>query len=104
MCEPKKAKEGPDRPTMSDQGEDIYWECVICHGTRKRSRNGENGMRCKHNNCKHEYARRRAEDRAAKQPSVGDEPVDSDPTQCFKIKEVIGVSQCLKMTKTEKTP
>ena len=29
-------------------------------------------------------------------------PVDEDPTTCFKIKEVLGVTMCLKMTKTEK--
>ena len=28
--------------------------------------------------------------------------VDDDPTECFKIKEVLGVSMCLKMSKTEK--
>ena len=34
---------------------------------------------------------------------MGDaQPADDDPTECFKIKEVLGVSMCLKMTKTEK--
>ena len=28
--------------------------------------------------------------------------VDNDPTQHLKIKEVLGVSMCLKMSKTEK--
>ena len=28
--------------------------------------------------------------------------VDSDPTSCFRIKEVLGVSMCLKLSKTEK--
>ena len=90
---------------MSDEGEDVFWDCVICHGERGRGRNGENGSRCKHNNCKMQLAAQNAAARAEKfESSAGDAAplVDADPTSCFKIKEVLGVSMCLKMTKKEK--
>ena len=86
---------------MSD--EDIYWDCVVCSGARKRARNGPNGSRCMHNSCKTELTRRNKERCAAKLAPADDAPVvDDDPTECFKIKEVLGVSMCLKMAKTEK--
>ena len=48
-------------------------------------------------------ARRNTELRAARLEPTGDAPmVDSDPTSCFRIKEVLGVSMCLKLSKTEK--
>ena len=88
---------------MSDQGEDIFYDCCICFGEKKKPRNGSNGSRCTHNSCKDELTRRNAAKRAAKLAPAGDAPVvDSDPTECFKIKEVLGVSMCLKMSKTEK--
>ena len=91
---------------MSDAGEEIFYDCVVCHGDRRRGRNGDNGTRCKHNNCKEELARRNKERRAAAcglVPAGDAAPVlDSDPTECFKIKEVLGISMCLKMSKTEK--
>ena len=89
---------------MSDDGEEVFWDCTICSGERGRGRNGENGTRCKHNSCKKELAARNAAARAARLSSVGDAAplVDADPTSCFKIKEVLGVSMCLKLTKTEK--
>ena len=88
---------------MADDGEDIYYDCVICSGARKRPRNGANGSRCMHNSCKTELTRRNSERRAAAQAPAGDATlVDSDPTECFMIKEVLGVSMCLKMSKTEK--
>ena len=37
---------------MSDEGEDIYYECVVCEGRMRRGRNGDNGSRCKHDSCK----------------------------------------------------
>ena len=68
----------------------------------KRAREGDNGTRCKHNSCKLELTRRNKERLAGQQlSSAGDAPVDSDPTECFKIKEVLGVSMW-KMSKTEK--
>ena len=90
---------------MSEDEEDIYYDCVVCSGAKKRARNGDNGTRCKHNSCKMELTRRNDVWRAAGAAlaPVGDAPVvDSDPTECFQIKEVLGVSMCLKMTKTEK--
>ena len=87
---------------MSDEG-DVFYECVICSGGCKRSRNGDNGTRCKHDSCKKELTRRNTELRAARLEPTGDAPmVDSDPTSCFRIKEVLGVSMCLKLSKTEK--
>ena len=87
---------------MSDEG-DVFYECVICSGGNKRSRNGDNGTRCKHDSCKKELTRRNTELRAARLEPTGDAPmVDSDPTSCFRIKEVLGVSMCLKLSKTEK--
>ena len=88
---------------MSDEGEEVFYECVICSGAHKRSRNGDNGTRCKHDSCKKELTRRNTELRAARLAPAGDAPVvDSDPTSCFRIKEVLGVSMCLKLSKTEK--
>ena len=62
----------------------------------------DNGTRCKHDSCKRELTRRNKERRAALASAGDAAPVDEDPTTCFKIKEVLGVSMCLKMTKTEK--
>ena len=87
---------------MSDNG-DIFTGCCVCFGDMNKPRNGANGSRCTHNSCKTELTRRNQEARAAKLASAGDAPmVDIDPTECFKIKEVLGVSMCLKMSKTEK--
>ena len=87
---------------MSEADEEVFYECVVCFGARKRGRNGENGTRCKHNSCKKELTRRsKAKQAAALEPAV-DAVVDSDPTSCFKVKEVLGMSMCLKMTTTEK--
>ena len=82
------------------EDDDIFYGCVVCSGEKKRRRNGSNGSRCMHNSCKEELTRRNKGLR--EQAPVGDVVVDSDPTECFKIKEVLGVSMCLKMTKTEK--
>ena len=88
---------------MSEHGEDIFYDCVICSGAKTRERNGPNGTRCKHNSCKDELTRRNKEMRAALQSPAGDSAVvDQDPTECFRIKEVLGVSMCLKMSKADK--
>ena len=88
---------------MSGADEIIFYDCCICSGKNKRARNGDNGTRCKHDKCKKELTRRNAEKRANTLTAAGDSaPVDADPTSCFKIKEVLGVSMCLKMTKKEK--
>ena len=86
---------------MSEEGEDIFYDCVDCGGDMRRGRNGDNGTRCKHDSCKRELTRRNKERRAGLAP-VGDAAADDDPTTCFAIKEVLGISKCLKMTKTEK--
>ena len=80
-------------------------DCVVCSGRRGRGRNGDNGTRCKHQRCKEELTARNKAERAARlESSAGDAapPADTDPTACFKIKEVLGVSMCLKMTKKER--
>ena len=67
--------------------------------------NGDNGVRCKHESCKKELTRRNKERQAAAAllPAGDAAPsVDNDPTECFIIKEVLGVSMCLKMSKAEK--
>ena len=87
---------------MSEADEEVFYECVVCFGARKRGRNGENGTRCKHDSCKKELTRRNKAKQAAALEPAGDAVVDSDPTSCFKVKEVLGMSMCLKMTTTEK--
>ena len=44
--------------------------------------------------------RSKANQAAALEPAV--DAVVDDPTSCFKVKEVLGMSMCLKMTTTEK--
>ena len=90
---------------MSEADEEIFYDCVVCSGDMKRGRNGVNGTRCKHESCKKELTRRNKERQAAAAlgPASDAAPVvDNDPNECFKIKEVLGVSMCLKMSKTEK--
>ena len=71
-------------------------------GANGRGRRSDGSAICLHEGCKKKYAKRNAEKRARLEPS-GDAPVvDSDPTSCFRIKEVLGVSMCLKLSKTEK--
>ena len=65
---------------MSEHGEDLFYDCVICSGAKTRERNGPNGTRCKHNSCKDELTRRNTEMRAALQSPAGDSAVvDQDP-------------------------
>ena len=87
---------------MSEEGNTIFYECVVCEGRMSSERNGENGTRCKHDSCKRELTRRNKEKRTAVVEMAPDAVMDSDPTSCFKIKEVLGLSMSLKMSATEK--
>ena len=88
---------------MSEAAEEIFYGCVVCSGDMKRGRNGVNGTRCKHESCKKELTRRNKERRAAAAlEPAGDTVVDYDTKTCFRVKEVLGLSMCLKMSATEK--
>ena len=77
-------------------------ECLECLGANGRGRRSDGSAICLDDGCKKKYAKRNAEKRARLEPAGDAAVVDSDPTSCFRIKEVLGVSMCLKLSKTEK--
>ena len=89
-------------------GEPIFYECVVCGGSKARSRRSSGRQNCRHDSCK--GVRRqtaRPQDSGTLDSSALDgtlEQVLSRATtahQCFEVKE-LGVSVCLNLTDRER--
>ena len=78
---------------MSDEGEEVFWDCVVCHGDNGRARRSDGSAICLHDGCKKEYAKRRkGNDGGIALPPP---PRPAPRHECRKIKDVLGVSMCL---------
>ena len=68
----------------------IFFDCVICHGRKLRSRRSKGARTCKHDSCKRGLKRKNTE------PDNGPmcERTADAPTQCYRIDEALGVSLC----------
>ena len=76
----------------SHDGRDpIFFGCAICKGKKRRSRKGAGGSICKHNGCSKAWTARR---RAAQRQDSGNDEEAPEPTQCYEVEEVLGVSLC----------
>ena len=81
--------------------EEIFWECAYCEGQHGLPRASANSLRCTASQCKDAHTAARAAARTALPVVVPCAP-KAEPTRCFKIKEVLGVSMCTeKMTDEE---
>ena len=78
-----------DADALEHEDEDIFIECVICHGSMGRARATRGSRRCKHNSCKTELARRLRRDVAE---PAGQPLAKSAPTSCYQVRRVLGVS------------
>lgn len=82
---------------MSDDDE-VFWDCYLCSGERGCPRASKGSPRCSAAECK---KRQTAERAAAKMAPVALRP-PPDPTMCFKVKEVLGMSMCMQLTPEER--
>ena len=81
--------------------EEIFWDCMYCEGEHGLPRASTNSPRCTASQCKAAQTAERAAARTAL-PVVAPCAPKAEPTTCFKIKEVLGVSMCTeKMTDEE---
>ena len=74
-----------------DATKPIFFDCKICKGSKRRSRNSAASSVCKNDSCSKELTRRR---RAAREEGPAQGSGDDEPTQCYEVEEVIGVSLC----------
>jgi hypothetical protein len=80
---------------MSDEEEEVFFDCVECFGANGRARRSDGSNTCRHDKCKRDYAakRRRGSDNNGDISSL---PLPKAPQhKCRKIKDVLGVSLCL---------
>jgi hypothetical protein len=79
---------------MSDEEEEVFFDCVECFGANGRARRSDGSNTCRHDGCKKDYAkRRRGSDNNGDISSL---PLPKAPQhKCRKIKDVLGVSLCL---------
>ena len=75
---------------MSEPDEEVFWECVICHGAMGRERRSSGSVNCKHDSCKRALKRKREAGEVFEEVEVA-EPEKTPRTSCFKIREVVGV-------------
>ena len=81
--------------------EEVFWECAYCEGEHGCPRASAGSPRCTASQCKAAHTAARAAARA-RLPVVALDAPKAEPTTCFKIKEVLGVSLCTeKMTDEE---
>ena len=86
---------------MPYSDEEIFWDCAYCEGRSGLPRASTNSPRCTASQCKEAQTAERAAARTAL-PVVAPCAPKAEPTTCFKIKEVLGVSMCMeKMTDEE---
>jgi len=78
---------------MRYMDEDMFWECAYCEGEHGLLRASANSPRCTGSQCKAAHTVARAAARAAL-PVVAPCAPEAEPTTCFKIREVLGVSMC----------
>ena len=89
------------RARMPYTDEEIFWDCAYCEGRNGLPRASTNSVRCTASQCKDAQTAERAAARTAL-PVVAPCAPKAEPTTCFKIKEVLGVSMCTeKMTDEE---
>ena len=79
-------------------GQPIFYDCVQCHGDKRRSRRSLGSTNCKHESCKGVRKRGREEAESKQRRLCGCNVVSS----CFKIKALLGVSTCLNLDADER--
>ena len=87
-------------------GEPIFYDCVVCGGSKARSRRSSGSQNCKHDSCKGVRKQTASpQDNRTLPGSAGIlEPMLPRATamhQCFQIKEVLGVSVCMNLNDRE---
>ena len=78
-------------------GQPIFFDCVKCHGGKRRSRRSLGSSNCKHESCKGVRKRGHEDAESTEAP-----PVAAAATSCFKIKSLLGVSTCLNLDADER--
>ena len=81
---------------------DDDWQCAYCEGESGCPRASDGSPRCTASQCKVAHTAARAAARTLR-PVVAPCVPHAEPTTCFKIKEVLGVSFCMERMQEEES-
>ena len=80
---------------MSDDEEEVFYECGVCEGHMGRCRRSTGSSICNHNSCYTELRRRRVGGGDEVERTALAPPAKAARTSCFKIREILGVDMCV---------